>query len=153
MHIWVDADACPGVIKDILYRAAERLEIPLTLVANKPLRIPASRFIRTLQVLRGFDVADDEIAARVQPGDLVVTADIPLAARVLERGAVCLDFRGGEFSPRTIGDAVAMRELHRYLRDLGELPGGPAAFSPRDRSRFASKLDAVLARLTREASQ
>jgi uncharacterized protein YaiI (UPF0178 family) len=99
------------------------------------------------------DAADDWIAACTGAGDLVVTADIPLAARVLERGAVCLDFRGGEFSSRTIGDAVAMRELHRYLRDLGELPGGPAAFSPRDRSRFASKLDAVLARLTREARQ
>ncbi len=150
MVIYVDADACP--VKEQVYRAAARYRVPVVVVANGFMRVPPAG-VELVMVGGEPDAADDWIAARAGAGDLVVTADIPLAARVLERGAVCLDFRGGEFSPRTIGDAVAMRELHRYLRDLGELPGGPSAFSPRDRSRFASKLDAVLARLTREAQQ
>ena len=150
MVIYVDADACP--VKEQVYRAAARYRGPVVGVANGFMRVPPVG-VELVRVGGEPDAADDWIAGRAGAGDLVVTADIPLAARVLERGAVCLDFRGGEFSSRTIGDAVAMRELHRYLRDLGELPGGPAAFSPRDRSRFASKLDAVLARLTREARQ
>ena len=150
MVIYVDADACP--VKEQVYRAAARHGVPVVVVANGFMRVPP---VGAELVMVGGepDAADDWIAARAGAGDLVVTADIPLAARVLERGAACLDFRGGEFSPRTIGDAVAARELHRYLRDLGELTGGPAAFSPRDRSRFASKLDAVLSRLAREARQ
>ena len=148
--IYVDADACP--VKEQIYRAAARYRLPVTVVANGWLRVPPTG-VTLVRVGDDPNAADDWIAARAGAGDVVITADIPLAARVLDAGAVCLDFRGGEFSSRTIGDAVAMRELHRYLRDLGELPGGPAAFSPRDRSRFASKLDAVLARLTREARQ
>src|SRR5437764_235047 len=102
MHIWVDADACPGVIKDILYRAAERLQIPMTLVANKPLRTPISPFIRMLQVSRGFDVADNEIAKRVEAGDLVITADIPLASDVIARGAHAINPRGELYTPDNI---------------------------------------------------
>ncbi len=146
--IYVDADACP--VKEQIYRAAARYGVPVTVVANGPLRVPPTG-VTLARVGAEPDAADAWIAARVGAGDLVVTADIPLAARALEAGAACLDFRGGEFTPARIGDALAARELHRYLRDLGELPGGPAAFSARDRSRFASKIDAVLHRLLRPA--
>ncbi len=146
MMVYVDADACP--VKEQIYRAAARHGAPVTVVANGPMRVPAAG-VALVRVGAEPDAADDWIAARVAPGDLVVTADIPLAARALAAGAACLDFRGGEFTPRRIGDALAERELHRYLRDLGELPGGPAAFAPRDRSRFASKIDATLNRLLR----
>ena len=148
MHIWVDADACPAVIKDILYRAAERLQIPLILVANKPLRIPPSRFIRTLQVLRGFDVADNEIAERVQAGDLVVTADIPLAADVIERGAHALDPRGELYTADNIREKLQMRNFMDGLRASGVQTGGPAALDQADRKRFADQLDRLLRRTT-----
>ena len=148
MHIWVDADACPAVIKDILYRASERLQIPLTLVANKPLRIPPSRFIRTLQVPRGFDVADDEIAKRVQAGDLVVTADIPLAADVIERGAHGLDPRGELYTADNIRERLQMRDFMDGLRASGVQTGGPAALDQADRKRFADQLDRLLRRRT-----
>ena len=144
MHIWVDADACPAVIKDILYRAAERLRIPLTLVANAPLRIPLSPFIRTLQVLRGFDVADNEIAERVQPGDLVVTADIPLAATAIERGAQALDPRGELYTADNIREKLQMRNFMDGLRASGVQTGGPAALDLADRKRFARELDRLL---------
>ena len=145
MMIYVDADACP--VKEQIYRAAARYRLPVTVVANGYMRVPPEA---TLARVGGDpDAADDWIAERAGAGDLVITADIPLAARALAAGSACLDFRGGEFSERSIGDALAARDLHRYLRDMGELTGGPAAFSPRDRSRFASKLDAVLTRLTR----
>lgn len=144
--IYVDADACP--VKEQIYRAATRYEMPVTLVANGPMRVPEAG-VRLVRVGGDLNAADDWIATRAGAGDLVITADIPLAARCLDAGALCIDFRGGEFSAHSIGDALAARELHRYLRDLGELPGGPAAFSPRDRSRFASKIDAVLSRLAR----
>ena len=143
--IYVDADACP--VKEQIYRAADRYGVPVTLVANGAVRVPPG--VTLVRVGVDPNAADDWIAARAGAGDVVITADIPLAARVLDAGALCLDFRGGEFSPRTIGDALAARDLHRYLRDLGELSGGPSAFSPRDRSRFASKIDAVLSRLAR----
>jgi hypothetical protein len=146
--IYVDADACP--VKEQIYRAAERRRAPVTLVAAGGMRAPA--FVRLVRVGNDPDAADDWIAARAGVGDLVLTADIPLAARVLEAGAVCLDFRGGEFRLDAIGDALAARDLHRYLRDLGEMGGGPPAFTARDRGRFASKLDAALQRLAREAS-
>lgn len=145
MMIYVDGDACP--VKEQIYRAAARYGVPVTVVANGFMRVPES--VALVRVGGAPDAADDWIAARVARGDLVITADIPLAARALEAGAACLDFRGGEFTPGRIGDALAERALHRYLRDLGELPGGPAAFSPRDRSRFASKIDAVIGRLRR----
>ena len=146
MNIWVDADACPAVIKDILYRAAERLQIPLTLVANKPLRTPSSRFVRTLQVLHGFDVADKEIVERVMAGDLVITADIPLAAEVIERGAHALDPRGERYTPENIREKLQMRNFMDGLRGSGVQTGGPAAFDQADRKRFADQLDRLLGR-------
>jgi uncharacterized protein YaiI (UPF0178 family) len=150
MNIWVDADACPAVVKDILYRAAERARVPLTLVANKPLRTPPSPFIRSLQVPRGFDVADNEIARRVEPGDLVVTADIPLAAQVIERGGHALDPRGELFSPETIRERLTMRDVMDELRASGVQTGGPPPLAQGDRQRFANQLDRLLARIGRE---
>ncbi len=150
MNIWVDADACPGVVKEILYRAAERARVPLTLVANRPLRAPPSPFIRTLQVPRGFDIADHEIARRVEPGDLVVTADIPLAAQVIERGGHALDPRGELFSPETIRERLTMRDFMDELRASGVQTGGPPPLAHGDRQRFANQLDRLLARVGRE---
>jgi uncharacterized protein YaiI (UPF0178 family) len=144
MHIWVDADACPGVIRDILVRAAERMQIPMTLVANKPLRAPPSRFIRTLQVPRGFDVADKEIAGRVEAGDLVITADIPLASDVIGRGAHALDPRGELYTRDNIQERLQMRNFMDGLRATGVQTGGPAALDHTDRKRFADQLDRFL---------
>ena len=147
MQIYLDADACP--VKEQVYRVAARYGVPVAVVANAPLRVPSQAGVELVVVPGGIDAADDWIAERAQPGDLVLTADIPLAARVVERGVRCLDFRGGEFSPNRVGDVLASRDLNAYLRSLG-LPGhGPAAFSPRDRSRFASTLDAAVSRLAR----
>lgn len=145
MNIWVDADACPAVVKDILYRAAERAQVIVTLVANQPLRTPRSSFIRTLQVPRGFDVADNEIARRVEPGDLVVTADIPLAAQVIERGGHALDPRGELYSPDTIRERLTMRAFMDELRASGVQTGGPPPLAHGDRQRFANQLDRWLA--------
>ena len=144
MHIWVDADACPGVIKDILFRAAERTQIAMTLVANKPLRMPPSRFIRTLQVPRGFDVADNEIARRVEAGDLVITADIPLASDVIDRGAHALDPRGELYTADNIRERLQMRNFMDGLRASGVQTGGPPALDHADRKRFADQLDRFL---------
>ena len=119
MHIWVDADACPLAIKEILYRAAERARVSMTLVANKLLRTPASPFIRAMQVPRGFDVADNEIVRQVQPGDLVITADIPLAAQVIERGGNALDPRGEAFTNDNIRERLTMRNFMDELRTSG----------------------------------
>ena len=146
MHIWVDADACPGVVKEILYRAAERREIPLTLVANQPLRTPPSKFIRTLQVPRGFDVADNEIAARIEPGDLVITADIPLASDAIARGAHAIDPRGELYTKDNIRERLQMRDFMDGLRASGVQTGGPSALGHADRKRFADQLDRFLAR-------
>jgi len=150
MNIWVDADACPAVVKEILYRAAERARTPLTLVSNQPLRTPPSPFIRTLQVPRGFDVADHEIARRVAPGDLVVTADIPLAAQVIERGGHALDPRGELYSSETIRERLTMRDFMDALRASGVQTGGPPPLTHGDRQRFASQLDRLLAQVGRE---
>ena len=149
MHIWVDADACPAVIKEILFRAAERMELPLTLVANKTLRVPPSRFIRSMQVARGLDGADDEIARRLAPGDLVVTADIPLAAIVIERGGHAINPRGEFYTPDNIRDRLALRDFLDAQRGAGEQTGGPAPFDLTDRKRFADQLDRFLARAAR----
>ena len=149
MHIWVDADACPVVIKEILFRAAERMELPLTLIANKPLRVPPSRFIRSMQVARGLDVADDEIVQRLAPGDLVVTADIPLAAIVIERGGHAINPRGEFYTPDNIRDRLALRDFLDAQRGAGEQTGGPAPFDLTDRKRFADQLDRFLAREAR----
>lgn len=145
MHIWVDADACPAVIKEILFRAAEREQVPMTLVANKALRTPASRLIRSMQVASGFDVADDRIVEQVQAGDLVITSDIPLAAKVIERGAHALSPRGELFTPDNIRERLAMRNFMSQLRDSGVQTGGPAALSLSDRQAFANHLDRLLA--------
>lgn len=146
MQIWVDADACPGVVKEILYRVAERTQIPVTLVANQLLRVPGSKYIRALQVPGGFDVADAEIVARVQPGDLVVTADIPLAAQVLEKGGHALNPRGDFYTKDTIAQQLTMRAFMEELRSSGVDTGGPSAFSQADRQQFANALDRHLAR-------
>jgi uncharacterized protein len=147
MHIWVDADACPAVVKDILYRAAERTKLPMTLVANKPLRTPASPWIRALQVPRGFDVADSHIVRELQPGDLVITADIPLAADVLAKGGHALNPRGELYTRDTIEERLATRDLLEKLRETGVQTGGPAALDQADRKRFADQLDRFLTRL------
>ncbi|WP_347249048.1 YaiI/YqxD family protein [Zoogloea sp.] len=149
MHIWIDADACPGVIKEILFRAAERLQIDTTLVANRLLRPPPSRFIRAVQVPAGFDVADAHIVAQVAGGDLVVTADIPLAAAVLARGAHALNPRGELYTQANIAERLSMRNFLEELRSSGVQTGGPAAFSQADRQAFGAALDRFLARHTR----
>lgn len=131
MNIWVDADACPNVIKDILFRAAEREQVEVTLVANQWIRTPASKFIKSIQVPGGFDVADDEIVRRVQPGDLVVTQDIPLAAFAIEKGALALHPRGEMFTKDTIAARLSMRNFMEELRGSGVDTGGPAAMHPR----------------------
>ncbi|MCX2193677.1 YaiI/YqxD family protein [Pantoea agglomerans] len=144
MFIWVDADACPNVIKEVLYRAADRTETTITFVANQFLRVPPSPYLRTLQVPAGFDVADNEIVRRCQPGDLVITADIPLAAEVIEKGAAALNPRGERYSPATIRERLTMRDFMDTLRSSGVQTGGPAAMSPRDRQQFANELDSWL---------
>ncbi|AER33754.1 uncharacterized protein YaiI (UPF0178 family) [Pantoea sp. PA1] len=144
MSIWVDADACPNVIKDVLYRAADRTQTMVTFVANQFLRVPPSPWLRTLQVPAGFDVADNEIVKRVQAGDLVITADIPLAAEVIEKGASALNPRGERYSPATIRERLTMRDFMDTMRASGVQTGGPAAMSPRDRQQFANELDSWL---------
>ncbi len=146
MQIWVDADACPRVIKDILFRASERLRVPLTLVANKTLRTPQSPHIQVIRVAAGLDVADQEIVRLLQPGDLVVTADIPLAAAVIEKGGHALDPRGDFFSEDNIGERLMLRNFMDELRSGGVETGGPSSFGRADRSAFANQLDRFLAR-------
>lgn len=145
MHIWVDADACPAVIKDILYRAAVRAQVTLTLVANQPLLTPRSPFIKTLQVAAGFDVADQRITQLVQPGDLVITADIPLAAEVVERGAHALNPRGEIYTKENIKERLALRNFMGELRNNGVATGGPPTLNQGDRRAFANQLDRFLA--------
>lgn len=146
MQIWVDADACPKVIKEILYRAAERLGVMLTLVANQPLFPPRSQWIKTLQVPPGFDVADNEIVRRLAAGDLVVTADIPLAAEVIGCGAHALNPRGDFYSTENIRELLNLRDFNDTLRASGVQTGGPAALSHSDRQVFANRLDQFFGR-------
>lgn len=146
MRIWVDADACPQVIKEILFRAAERAQVMTTLVANSTLRTPSSAFVTSVRVRQGFDVADHWIVQQMQAGDLVITADIPLAAEVITRGAHALDPRGELYSEDNVRDRLAIRNLMQDLRSTGELIGGPAPFSHGDRQRFANHLDRLLTR-------
>jgi uncharacterized protein YaiI (UPF0178 family) len=145
VKIWVDADACPVVVKEILYRAAERTGVELTLVANQALSTPSAANIKTLQVQQGFDVADDEIVKRSEPGDLVITSDIPLAAEVIEKGGHALSPRGEMHSKENIGARLNMRDFLDTMRSSGvEMSGGPAAFSQRDKQEFANQLDRFL---------
>jgi len=146
MHIWVDADACPAVIKEILFRAAERTKLPLTLVANQWLKTPPYPNIRAIQVPKGFDVADNYIAEQVQPGDLVVTADIPLAAAVVDKKATAINPRGEHYTTDNIRQALDMRNFMESLRSSGVETGGPPAFSQADRQAFANQLDRLLAK-------
>jgi len=144
MKIWVDADACPVVIKEILYRAAERTGIQLTLVANQSLDIPASRFINFIQVSQGFDVADDEIVKRLNAGDLVITSDIPLANDVIEKGGLALSPRGEMFTSNNIKAQLTMRDFMDTMRASGVNTGGPPPLSQGDRKAFAQHLDKFL---------
>ncbi len=146
MKIWVDADACPATIKDILYRAANRAQLPLTLIANQMLRVPPSPWIRALQVQPGFDVADQRIVQEAAAGDLVITADIPLAAQAIAKGATVLDPRGELLDAGNIQERLTMRNFMDGLRSGGVETGGPAAFSAADRQAFANRLDGLLAR-------
>ncbi len=141
MQIWVDADACPNVIKEVLFRAAERTGMMVTLVANQIIRTPPSKFLRTLRVEAGFDVADNEILKRTEPGDLVITADIPLAAEVIEKGGVALNPRGERYTTETIKERLNMRDFMDTMRASGVQTGGPPALNQRDRQQFANELD------------
>lgn len=144
MHIWVDADACPAVIKEILYRAAQRWQRPVTLVANQMLRTPPSKFVRAVQVPGGFDVADDYIVQHAAAGDLVITADLPLAAQVLAKGAMALSPRGERYSADTISERLSMRDMMEDLRNAGIDTGGPAPLGQADRREFGNALDRLL---------
>lgn len=144
MQIWVDADACPGVVKEILFRAANRVQIRVTLVANQVLRTPPSPFINTIRVGAGFDVADKRIAAEVHAGDLVITADIPLAAEVIGKEAYALNPRGEFYTRENIGERLALRDFMDTLRGSGVNTGGPAALNQGDRQAFANQLDRFL---------
>jgi len=146
MKIWVDADACPVVIKEILFRAAERTGVQLTLVANQPVRIPPSRYIKFLHVAPGFDVADNEIVKRLGIGDLAITSDIPLAADVIEKGGYALSPRGELYSADNIRGRLNMRDFMDTLRASGINTGGPTALSQSDRKSFANELDKLLTR-------
>ena len=146
MQIWVDADACPNVIKDILFHAADRVKVRVTLVANQPLRVPPSPYIKTCQVAAGFDVADNHIAQALEAGDLVITADIPLAAEVIERKGHALNPRGDFYTPENIRQRLRMRNFMEELRSSGVMTGGPATMSQSDRQAFANQLDRFLAR-------
>jgi uncharacterized protein YaiI (UPF0178 family) len=148
MKIWVDADACPKVIKEILFRVAERTKTELTFVANQRVQVPRSDFINIMQIEQGPDVADDEIAARCNRGDLVITADIPLAARVVEKGALALDPRGKLYDAENIRQVLTMRNFMDQLRGSGVETGGPDAFGQRERQSFANLLDQIVTRKT-----
>lgn len=149
MQIWVDADACPGVIKEIIFRAAERRQVHVTLVANKLIGVPRSPLIHSIRVSSGFDEADNYIAERVAEGDLVITADIPLAAMVIEKGGHALNPRGERYSTDTIRQKLTMRDLMDQLRGSGIQTGGPPPLGPRERKAFGDELDRFLAQALR----
>lgn len=146
MNIWVDADACPGVIKDIVFRAAERTKIPAIFVANQFLRLPPSPYARSIQVPKGFDVADNHIVESAQAGDLVITADIPLAAEIIAKHAHALNPRGELYTSENIRELLNMRDFMDTMRASGVQTGGPPAFSKADAQAFANQLDRLLAR-------
>lgn len=144
MKLWVDADACPVVIKEILFKAADRTGVLLTLVANQPVHVPPSPHIRQVQVAPGFDVADNEIVKRAEPGDLVITSDIPLAAEVIEKGAHALNPRGEMYTTENIKARLNMRDFMDSMRASGVHTGGPSAFGQSERNAFANQLDRFL---------
>jgi len=149
MKIWIDADACPRVIKEMVFRASERLQVPVCLVANKDLSRAHSRLITSILVADGFDIADDYIAEHAAPEDLVITADIPLAARIVANGGVALDPRGELYTEENVGERLSIRDLMQELRSAGLVLGGPAQFGLTDRKRFASSLDRTLTRMVK----
>ena len=154
MRIYIDADAFPNAIKDVLIRASARLDVPLCFVANKPVKVEGPASVSVIQVPEGLDVADERIAGLVQPGDLVITADIPLADRVVTKGAFALDPRGKLYTQENIKNSLALRGLFKELRDEGMMSSGPAAFSKQDRQAFANRLDSFLTgQLKREKGQ
>lgn len=153
MAIWVDADACPNVIKEILFRAADRTQTQVTLVANQNIRVLPSRFIRSVRVASGFDVADNEIVRLCEAGDLVITADIPLAADVIAKGGVALNPRGERYTEATIRERLTMRDFMDTLRASGIQTGGPDSLSQRDRQQFAAELDKWLLENTRRQAK
>ncbi|HHO52816.1 MAG TPA: YaiI/YqxD family protein [Deltaproteobacteria bacterium] len=146
MRIWVDADACPRAVKDMLYRAAERVHVEVVLVANQPLRFPRSRYVRSVVVGQGFDVADEYIVEAVEPGDLIITADVPLAAAAVDRGGTVIDPRGDIIDASNAAARLTLRNFMEQQRESGELMGGPSAYGDRDKRKFAGALDRYLAR-------
>ncbi len=152
MKMWVDADACPRDAKDIVFRTAMRLKVHTILVANSPLQTPRSEWIAVEVVAKGLDIADDYIADHVVDGDLVITSDIPLAARVVDRGAAGIDPRGQLFTEDNVKEKLATRNLMTSLRDGGMIGGGPPPYKPKDKSKFASSLDQLVTRLMKQGA-
>ncbi|GMU01162.1 YaiI/YqxD family protein [Corallococcus caeni] len=150
MRIWVDADACPGPVRDILLRAVQRVKVPIVFVANKPLALLRLAYVSTVQVGAGLDVADRHIATSAQKGDLAVTQDIPLAALLVPKGVVVMDPRGELFTPENIDERLSVRNFMQELRDSGVTTGGPSGFSQQDRQQFAATLDRELTRLVKQ---
>ncbi len=150
MKIWIDADACPGPVREIVIRGAERVKVPVVFVSNGPLRLPRSPLVSSVQVPKGLDVADAHIAAQAGKGDLAVTQDIPLAAALVKKGVVAIDVRGDLYDEENIGERLATRNLLQELRDGGMTLGGPSGFGPQDRQRFAATFDRELTRLSRK---
>lgn len=150
MKIWVDADACPVVLREILFKAAERVKVPLIMVANQPIKVPKSEWISAIQVLSGFDVADDEIVKRVEAGDLVITSDIPLASEVIDKGGLALNSRGELYTLDTIKARLNIRDFMDTMRSSGVHTGGPPALNQQDRREFSNQLDRILTRYMRQ---
>ena len=150
MKIWIDADACPGPVREIVIRGAERVKVPVVFVSNGPLRLPRSPLVSSVQVPKGLDVADAHIAAQAAKGDLAVTQDIPLAAALVKKGVVAIDVRGDLYDEENIGERLATRNLLQELRDGGMTLGGPSGFGPQDKQRFAATFDRELTRLSRK---
>ncbi len=147
MKIWIDADACPGPVKEVILRAAERLKVSTVFVANKPITLPRSEHLSTVLVGKGLDVADAHISAQAQKGDLAVTQDIPLAAALVKKGVVVMDPRGEPFTEENIDERLSLRNFFQELREGGVQTGGPKGFGPQDKQRFASTFDRELQRL------
>ncbi|WP_373044245.1 YaiI/YqxD family protein [Vulgatibacter sp.] len=149
MRIWIDADACPGAVKEIVLRAVQRLQVPVVFVANAPLNLPRSPLISTVQVGKGLDVADLHIAEQAEKGDLAVTHDIPLAAALVKKGVVTMDPRGELFTEESIDERLSVRDFMQELRESGVMSGGPKSFGPQDKQRFAATFDREIGRLVR----
>lgn len=151
MQVWVDADACPNMIKEVLFRAAQRRKVQVTLVANQPIKVVPSPFIRAIQVSAGFDVADNYIVEQVETGDLIITADIPLAAEAIEKGGTVISPRGELLTKENIGPRLNMRDFLEQMRSSGEHTGGPAALTANDKQAFANALDRLITKGLRDS--